>query len=128
MTDETVSPSAEPPTAEPVPVPIARFVGGAPRAKMIPLEWPVEFDGKLWTEIRIRRASGKEVRDYLEQLRTSEADVLPPMIDCPIEVWNALDADDQLTIDEAAAEFMPKRLRALFDAAGTLATATAPAA
>jgi hypothetical protein len=69
---------------------------------MIPLEWPVDFDGKLWTEIEIRRVSGKEVRVYLDALRTSEGDILPPMIDCPIEVWNALDADDQQTIDEAA--------------------------
>jgi hypothetical protein len=87
---------------------------------MIPLEWPVDFDGKLWTEIEIRRVSGKEVRVYLDALRTSEGDILPPMIDCPIEVWNALDADDQQTIDEAAQGFTPKRLQAPHQAAVAL--------
>jgi hypothetical protein len=101
MTDETEAATTDQPAAEPSPAPVAAFVGGPPREKMVPLEWPVELDGNEWTEIRIRRASGKEVRDYLEQLRTSEADVLPPMIDCPIQVWNALDADDHDTIDRA---------------------------
>jgi hypothetical protein len=128
MTDETAVPATEQSTAEPVPAPVANFVGGPPREKMIPLEWPVDFDGKLWTEIRIRRASGNEVRDYLVALQASDADILPPMIDCPIEVWNALDADDHETIDLAAMEFTPKRLKAIFDAAGTLTAATAPAA
>ena len=127
MTDENTAATTEQPAAEPAPGPVAVFVGGPPREKLVPLEWPVEFDGKLWTEIRIRRASGKEVRTYLEQLRTSDADILPPMIDCPIEVWNAMDADDQQTIDLAAMEFTPKRLKAIFEAAVTLATATATA-
>jgi hypothetical protein len=128
MNDEAATTTTEQPAAEPAPAPIAKAIYGREYEKLVPLEWPVEFDGVTFTEIRVHRVSGKEVRDYLEALRTSEADILPPMIDCPIEVWNALDADDHDKIDRAAMEFTPKRLKAIFDAASTLTDATAPAA
>lgn len=110
----------EQPVAEVAPAPVAKFIGDLPRDKIVPLEWPIEFDGKLYEAIRIRRVSAKEVRDYLEALRTSEADIMPPMIDCPLEVWSALDADDHDAVDQAAMEFTPKRLKAIFDAVVTL--------
>lgn len=125
MTDEATT---EQPDATPVPAPIARVIYGREHEKLVPLEWPVEFDGKLWTEIRVHRVSGKEVSDYLRTLQASDADILPPMIDCPIEVWNALDDDDQHAIDLAAMEFTPKRLKTIFNAATMLDTAAAPAA
>lgn len=126
MTDEITT--TEQPSSEPTPAPIARVIYSGEHEKLVPLEWPVEFGGVTYSEIRVRRVSGKEVRDYLEALRTSEADILPPMIDCPVAVWNAMDADDQEAIDRATMAFTPKRLKAIFDAAGTLTAATAPAA
>lgn len=123
MTDETTT---EQPAAEPVAT--ARIVYSGEHEKLVPLEWPIEFHDKLWKEIRVHRVSGKEVSDYLKALRTSDADILPPMIDCPIEVWNALDADDQETVDAAAKDFTPKRLKALFDAVVAMDTANTPAA
>ena len=115
--------STEQPAAEPAPAPTAKVVCSGEHEKLVPLEWPIEFDGVTYTQIRVHRVSGKQVRDYLQALRTSEVDILPPMIDCPIEVWNALDADDQQTVDEAAAAFTPKRLKAIFNAVAALDTA-----
>lgn len=116
MTDEITI--TEQPAAEPAPEP--RYTSEAPRSKFIPLEWPVEFDGKVYHQVRVHRVTGKEMRDFLEKLRTAERAVMPPMIDCPLEVWEGMDADDQQTIDEAAAEFTPKRLKALHQAAVAL--------
>jgi hypothetical protein len=126
MTDEAIS-NQEQPGAEPAAVPIAKVIYSGEHEKLVPLEWPIEFDGKVYDQIRVHRVSGKQVRDFLEALRTSEADILPPMIDCPMEVWNALDADDQETVDLAAMEFTPKRLKAIFNAAAALETAGTPA-
>lgn len=101
-------------------VPAARIITDKVREKLIPLEYPVEFDGKLYTDVRVRRVTAGEVRDYLDKLRNGDASALPPVVDVPLAVWEVLDADDMQTIDEAAAEFMPKRLRALV-AAGAAA-------
>lgn len=104
--------------------PAARIVTEKLMSRIIPLEWPVEFDGKVYYQIRVHRVTGKEMRDFLDVLRSGTGGAMPPMVDCPVEVWEALDADDQQTIDEAAGEFMPKRLKLLqqtvaaLDAAG----------
>lgn len=108
------------PAADPAPALEPRHTSDAPRSKFIALEWPVEFDGRIYHQIRVHRVTGKEMRDFMEKLRTGDGAVMPPMIDCPLEVWEGMDADDQLTIDEAAAEFMPKRLKLLQQAAVNL--------
>jgi len=117
MTDEIITdqPADELSTpAEP------RYTSEAPRSKFVSLEWPVEFDGKVYHQIRVGRVTGKQMRDFLQKLSDGSEDILPPMVECPIEVWNALDADDQQAVDEAAAEFMLKRLKLLHDAAAAL--------
>ncbi|MBX9457112.1 MAG: hypothetical protein KL863_14395 [Rhizobium sp.] len=100
-----------------------RYVSETPRSKIIALEWPVEFDGKVYHQIRVHRVTGKEMRDFMEELRSGDGAVMPPMIDCPLAVWEGMDADDQHTLDEAAGEFMPKRLKMLQQAAAALDTA-----
>ncbi|RWM29396.1 phage tail assembly protein [Mesorhizobium sp.] len=89
----------------------ARVVGGAPRETMVPLEFPVEFDDKTWTEIKVRRVSGKEVEEYMEALGRGEQP-MPPMFECPREVYDAMDDDDRLALDEAVIPFLPRRLKA----------------
>lgn len=118
MTDEATT--AEQPAAEPAPAPIAKAIYGREHEKLVPLEWPVEYDGMTYTEIRVHRVTGKEMRDFMEELRSGDGAVMPPMIDCPQDVWDALDDDDQMAVDEAAAEFMPKRLKILQKAAAAL--------
>lgn len=92
--------------------PVARIVNPEGRSKTIPLQFPVEFDGKMWDSVEIRRVTGGEMRDYFDRLTSGEAFALPPVIQCPLQVWDALDADDQLAVDEAAQAFMPRRLKA----------------
>ncbi|KQW30744.1 hypothetical protein ASE36_00115 [Rhizobium sp. Root274] len=92
--------------------PVARIVNPAGRSTVVPLQFPVEFDGKHWESVEIRRCTGKEVQDYLEGMGTAAEFVLPPVIQCPLAVWHAMDADDQYTVDEAAQAFMPRRLKA----------------
>ncbi len=95
---------------QPAEKPVARIAGGGERETIVPLAWPVEYDGKLWTEIRVRRVTGKEVAAYFNKLRDGDSEAVAPMIDCPQEVWDAMDDDDQVTVDEAARPFWPRRL------------------
>ena len=92
------------------PAKAARIVN--PVTKTIPLEYPVEFDGKVYTEISLRRMSGTEVAAYITQLAAGER-VKPPVIDVPFEVYDALDDDDLFTIDKAVVDFFPRRFRDL---------------
>ena len=94
--------------------PAAKMVSMNGREKWVTLDYPVAFDGIIWEQIRVRRVTGEELNEYLKQ--AGQDFVLPPVVDCPIEVWNGMDADDQASVDEAAMEFMPKRLRAAAEA------------
>lgn len=96
----------------PVEPPVARIVNPEGRSKTIPLVFPVEFDGKVWDNIEIRRCTGAEMKVYFEALASGKAFALPPVITCPMEVWDAMDADDQYTVDQEAQAFMPRRLKA----------------
>ena len=122
MTDDTNTVAPEQPDAEPAPKSEPRFITDRVRSKFIALEWPVEFDGKVYHQIRVHRVTGREMTTFMEKIREGADDVLPPMVDCPLEVWNALDADDQFAIDQAATEFMPRRLKDLQSAVATLDT------
>lgn len=92
-------------------VKVARVIGAAEREKMVPLEFPVEFEDKTWTEVKIRRVSGKEVEQYMDALGRGERPI-PPMFDFPLEVYEAMDDDDRYAIDEAVIPFLPRRLKA----------------
>lgn len=98
-------------TEQPAAVPVAKIVSDKAREKMVPLEYPVEYDGKVWTEIRVHRVTAGEVSDWIKRLDSDE-DQMPPVVDCPMAVWNALDADDQDTVDKEAMAFTPRRLKA----------------
>ena len=86
-------------------------VGGAARELVVPLEYPVEFDGNTYTEVTLRRVTGKQIEDYMEALGRGERPI-PPMFDCPIEVYDAMDDDDRFELDKAVVPFLPRRLRA----------------
>lgn len=92
--------------------PVARIKNPEGRSKRVPLVYPVEFDGVDWVDIEIRRCTGAEITAYVNSMATGGEFVLPPVIQCPIEVWNGMDADDQFMVDEAAQAFMPRRLKA----------------
>lgn len=91
--------------------PMARIVGGPERSKAVPLTWPVEYDGKVYDSIAVRRMTGQEVRDLMQGAVAGELDFLP-MVDCPREVYEALDDDDLAKVDAVIEDFLPLRLRA----------------
>lgn len=97
---------------QPAEIPALRYTAPTEREKMVPLEHPFELNGTHWTQIRVRRVTGKQVSDYMDRMRAGDRDAMPPMVDCPQEVWDALDDDDQMLVDEAARPFTPRRLKA----------------
>ncbi len=114
MSTAEQSPAAVPET-KPAPAP-ARIVSSLPRDATVKLIYPIEFDGKQWDEVRVRRVTGVEISNYMEALSRGEKP-LPPTFDFPTEVYEALDDDDLLAVEQAAFRFLPRRLRATADAA-----------
>lgn len=92
--------------------PVAKIVSSRERERKIPLEFEVAYDGRTYTEVTLRRVSGKEMEDYMDILAASKERVMPPMIDCPMSVYEQMDDDDRFEIDQAMRDFMPRRLRA----------------
>jgi hypothetical protein len=103
---------------------LARIVSDRPRAATIELDWPVEYEGRVYTTITVARLTAAEVarfQDQIVQLLESGAESkvrLPLFRDengasIPDAVMDALDDDDRLALDEAATSFLPRRFRGL---------------
>lgn len=97
----------------------ARIVSTKEREKVVPLEYPIEFDGKTWEAVTVRRVTGRQIEEYMDAIARKER-VPPPMIECPLEVYDAMDDDDRLAVDEAVIPFLPRRLRAAAEAVQSL--------
>ena len=102
----------------------ARFLSDRPRRQTINLEWPVSFDGRDYRNITLIRLTAGDVsrfQEEIERLLSSNSDSkvrLPLFRDengepIPDAVMDALDDDDRLALDEAAAGFLPRRFRGL---------------
>ena len=106
----------------------ARIVAGPPRTATYVLTWPVEYDGKTWTEITISRLTAQQVDDFVQAIRAGNENARLPLFDAPAEVLDAMDADDSTNLNEAARPFTPAALRApaASEAAAT-SSATSPA-
>jgi hypothetical protein len=107
MNDET-TPALEAPAAP-------RHVSERPRFRTVPLEWPVEFEGKVWNEIQVRRMTTAEVGTFIEAIKTDGAKAYLPMFDAPQAVMDALDDDDGVAVNEAVNDFLPRRLQVAAD-------------
>jgi hypothetical protein len=103
--------------------PAARLV--APTQK-VALTFPVEFDGKTWTEVEVRRVSGNEIRKWMVAQSQESGVSVPPGLDCPNEVFDAMDYDDQEAIGDVVDGFMPARLTAAIERALKNGQATSP--
>ena len=79
-----------------------RFVSEQKRFRIIPLE----YDGKVYDAITVRRMTAQEVADW----QGSDERTLP-MVEAPLAVIDALDADDALKVNEAINDFLPHVLR-----------------
>lgn len=104
------------------PKPEPRYVGGKLREKRVELEWPVEHDGKLYEAITVRRMTGQQVADFLDQLaqikdEDEKARLHFPMLyhddgaAVPQAVIEFLDDDDAGTVAEVQQDFLPRRFR-----------------
>jgi len=107
-----------------------RFLSQAERAKTIELEWPIEFEGRAWHRIVIKRLTAREVMEFTEKVlskKEDSADLALPVFkdeegkELPAGLLDALDADDRDLLNEAALDFLPRRFR------GAAANASAPA-
>lgn len=114
MTDEL---NLEAPAKKP-----ARIMSDRPRAKTVDLQWPVEFDGREYKSITLVRMTAGEVaafQEEIEKLLNSNPDArvrFPLFRDdrgetIPDDVMDALDDDDRFALEEAAADFLPRRFR-----------------
>lgn len=93
------------------------FVGDRSREKRIVLDWPVEFAGKTYSAIILRRLTVAEVSAFIEDLDGETKRRIAMYYDdagdaVPAEVMDALDDDDAFAIDEASVAFLPRRFRA----------------
>lgn len=122
VVEASVAPPAPPPAPAPAPIPgvtVPRFVGGGLRAMTVPLRYPVEFAGRVWDEIPLRRPTAREVGEYFEALQKIGAEEwlhFPIYADAdgtpvPGEVIDFLDPDDSEAVSEASADFLCDRLR-----------------
>jgi hypothetical protein len=102
--------SATPPAAEEGPK-LAKIVTTKVIERFVDLDYPVEYDGTLYTAIRVHRVTGTAINEYVEKMGTPEESPFPPAIDCPVPVWKAMDADDIDAVAEAAMDFLPRRMR-----------------
>lgn len=89
----------------------ARIVSDKPRSKDVPIDYPVEFDGKVWESIPMERSSGDQVAEYWEALREGK-ELVPVGIKVPIEVWRKMDDDDRWRVEGIYDDdFFPQRLK-----------------
>lgn len=91
----------------------AKIVSPKERTATITLDWPVEFDGKVYEALTIRRITGTEVELFMRKVAALEEDdlsLVPPGLECPEQVWRAVDDDDRVRIEQAMLPFLPRRL------------------
>lgn len=98
--------------AEKPEIPEAKIVSDLPITVDVEIKFPVEFDGKVYSSITLRRPSAKEVSDYVGNTLEVKKP-MPPGVDCPKEVWEAMVDDDQFEVNKRyEADFFPQRLKA----------------
>src|SRR4051812_3697995 len=104
MTDETK------PASDAAPVKAAPRIIGDRHFRAVPLEWPIEHDGKVIDSITVRRMTGAEVSAFVAAMRENPEGARLSMYDVPHEVIDALDADDYAAIQKAVNDFLPRVL------------------
>lgn len=107
-----VTNTAAPQELDAVPPPAPKYAdNGRPRFRVVPLEWPIEYDGKTYSEITVRRMTTAEVVALVDQMRDDVGAATLPMFDVPREVIDYLDPDDADEVNKAVNDFLPRGLR-----------------
>ena len=121
---ERKSPVAKTPAPEsPAPetaLPRLLLDGDRSRVRTVRLEWPLEYDGRRYDEIVVRRMIGAEVTRLSDLITTQfdDSDLFALVCDTPAVVIRALDQDDWLSVREAVLDFLPRRFREVFASTG----------
>jgi hypothetical protein len=94
MTDEIIAPPV--------------FVDGSKRSETVPLDWPIEYNGTVYSAVSVRRLTVADIRKMAEADEPSQHF---PMYDVPNEVLDMLDADDATKLNEVTGRFLPRSFR-----------------
>jgi hypothetical protein len=120
MTDETDMQLQQ---DDPTPAaPLIVHLNERDRFRTVPLQWPVKVGDAELHSVVIRRLTTREVADFIESLATHKGNIRFPIfcdergVLIPNEVWDQLDDDDVAALEEASADFLPRRLRQALDA------------
>jgi Phage tail assembly chaperone proteins, E, or 41 or 14 len=91
-----------------------RFIEEQASATPFELKYPLEWDGQEYRRVEFRRLKGKDFSRFrtLSAVGVSEDEVTLSLITgLPVEVVQALDADDYLELIEKSQDFIPARFR-----------------
>lgn len=94
----------------PQPAP-ARIVAREGREKVVPLEWPVEYDGVVYEALTVRRAHGADFRKMASFGGDEDMKLAALLTGAPAEVIAALDGEDYLNLQEVVKTFLPRKLQ-----------------
>jgi len=97
------------------PAPVANKFVGAGAFRVVDLQYPVEFDGKVYEKITVRRMTVAEVREFIREAAENPDVTMQTMIDVPAGVLEALDYDDFEKVDGTIYDFLPRLLREAYD-------------
>jgi hypothetical protein len=112
---KAAAPAASVSPTAPVESPIHRR--STERLKTQALEWPVEYAGKLYEDIVVRRMTTAEVAGFIEQMESSKGVAFfrfpmfyhPDGTRLPDGLIDQLDDDDVVALTAVAADFLPRR-------------------
>lgn len=82
-----------------------KFVNSKDRFRTVKLEWPIEYDGKVYDSVTVSRMTTRQVGEFIE----GKGRLV--IFDVPSEVIDELDDDDAVEVNKAVEDFLPRRLR-----------------
>lgn len=80
-------------------------------SKVIPLEYPIEYDGKVYESLTLRRLRGKDFKRLARMEGDEEIALASLLTGAPKEVIEALDGEDFIELQGAVENFLPRKLR-----------------
>ena len=118
--------------SEAVATPQPAFAPGKPRSEDVPLEWPIDYQGKHYAKLTVRRVSTAQIADYAAQLIAKDPEaILGNVIDedgevVPLAVMQFLDDDDDKVVGEVISRFLPRVMRETDESTSDTSTTSSP--
>jgi hypothetical protein len=95
---------------------VPEFVGNRQRSRRLELGDHVKYKGKVYTALTVKRLTAQQVTQWADAVRGGDVDaLLGNVVDddgqvVPKKVLDFLDDDDDLALNEAMSDFLPRRL------------------